>query len=228
MSNLLKLIKIKNYSVKNVKEEATLVLVRHLLEQYINAIKEKNDKTLIKKISKEDEKYILNTVTSMHLYLKEKIISVNLMDSILEVSLKEKKYMHQSMLLEPIAFFYDILTTTYKNNSNLLKKDTNGNLYWIPELLAFSILIDLKEKGYSFNKFEYINKFDFIKVMDIYNKTSIELAKDMFKELNILKSNKKTPIKAIQDISLIMANKLIDSKYINHNKSKRKKRNERK
>ena len=201
MSNLLKLIKHKNYSVKNVKEEATLVLVHYLLEQYLNAIKEKIDKPLIKQPSKEDEEYILNTVRTMHLYLKEKIIYIDLMDSILEISLKEKKYVEQSIILEPIAYFYNILATTYKNNSNLLKKNDNGDIYWIPELLAFSIINDLKDKGYIFNKFRYINELDLIKIMDIYNKISLQITKEISVDSNFIKSNRNTPIRAIQDMS---------------------------
>lgn len=223
MSNLLRLIKYKNYSVKNVKEEA-LVLVHHLLEQYINAVKEKIDKPLISQPSKEDEKYILDTVVKIHSYLKEKIISADLMDSILEISLKEKQYVQQSMILEPIAFFYDILTTSYTNNLNILKKDDNGNIFWIPELLAFSIINDLKEKGYIFNKFKYINEVDLIKIMNIYNKTSIQIVKEKPISVSFLKANKDTPIRAIQDMSLIMVDKLIDSKYIDNNKSKKTKR----
>jgi len=224
LSNLLKLIKYKNYTVRNVKEEAALVLVHHLFEQYINEIENKNNKIFIEKLSAENKKYIFNATKEIFSYLDKKIISADIMDNILGLSIKEKKYIQQAALLEPIAYFYDILTTSYKNNLKLLKKDENGDLYWLPELLAFSIVLDLKEKGYNFIKFKFIQEFDFGKIMNIYNKISINYTREIFPNKNLFIAHKCSPIKAIQDISINMTNALYNSKYIDMNKQKSNKK----
>lgn len=230
LSNLLTLIKFKNYNVANVKEEALLVIVHNLLGQYISAIEKGLDKPLIDNRNFDDEKIILNLASDIYKYLDEKIISSDIMDSIFNKSTKDSKYLSQAKLLEPIGYFYDILTRTYMNNSHLLEENEEGKQFWIPELLAFSLIIDMKEYNYNFKKFEYISKLDLHEIMTKYNEISIKLLKEN-KINSFINTQNKSPIKAIQSISLIMVKKLISSKYktIKSNKtSKGKKKNARK
>lgn len=232
-NNLLELTRIKNCSVKNIKEEAALVAVHNLLGQYINAIEKGIDKPLISNPDQSDEKYILELTKDIHSYLSEEILSAHIIDNIMLSANKNAAWQRKVSLIEPIAYFYDILTRTYLSKTYILKKDKDGNQFWMPELLAFSIICDLKEENYNFNKFEYIQNLELSKVMDIYNNLSIKISRASKNEdESFFKLQKNSPIKAIQEISLFMVNKLIDTKYkvpsVSKNMKKRNKKNGRK
>lgn len=224
MNNLLRLMNIRNYTVLNVKEEALLVVVHSLLSDYIDALDKGIDKPLLEERNEENEIYIKKVCLEIIEYLENEkmIIPAKTMDAILEISIKENKFIDKALLLEPIAFFYDVVTKTYLSNTNMLITNENGKQYWIPELLAFSLILDFKDKGYNFTKFEFIKNFDFTKTMQIYYDISNKM--DKLKGDSIIKKRENNPIRAIQDISLIIINKLVSTKYIDKSKSSKKTR----
>lgn len=215
-NNLVRLAKKKNCTVNNVKEEAVLVIVHNLLEQYINIVEEDDSEKLVKMenlsfSTKEDDEYILNLSKEIHKYLSAAIVPFKAMNAIFDVSLKNNKFIAEAMLLEPIGFFYSVLTTSYIRNTELLKTNNEGKKYWMPECLAFSLLLEMKERGHNFTKFEFIKTQDFSKCRDIYNRISIEFAKNEKK--NLLNGDNDNIVRGIQDIAYNMIEKLLSTKY---------------
>jgi hypothetical protein len=69
---------------------------------------------------------------------------------------KSQKDLIQFKLTEPLSYFYTIGVNTLK--SKIIEQNGTGeNILWIPELIAITLINDLKNEGYYFNKFSFIN-----------------------------------------------------------------------
>ena len=81
---------------------------------------------------------------------------------------------------------------------------------WIPDLICISIIQEMIEKNYYFNKFTFIDNYNFDEIFSIYNRTNILIKKR--DNISFL-SKEKTIIDNMMDVSSEVVDRLINSKY---------------
>lgn len=190
------------------------MMCHNLIFQYLESENnQKNVKVLDSNNNNEDSiKVIQYKMTELYKYLSTVIISIESINSIMNsVVLTNKESVHKAKLIEPLAYFYNFLAKSFTNKiKTLFAKDEK--IHWIPDLIAVYLIIDMKEKGYDFKKFPFINNYDFSLLLNIYNKTNLELKKtNDIKLTTPIKNN--TIIVKMQNLASTMTDKLINTKY---------------
>ena len=103
--------------------------------------------------------------------------------------------------------YYQYLTSLFSN------KITKGS-FWIPELLAFSLIHYFKkEYQKSFINHPLIEDFPTEKLLNIYNKNNIEIKKHISKSEDINSWKVKTNLDEMYDLSEFMIKKYLEFNY---------------
>jgi hypothetical protein len=222
-NNLLKLLFIKKCTIKELKVEVIMVIVFDLLNEFLK--ENKNAKELIK-LTKQDENdlnYIKTVALELVEFIGQLIISSKQMEFILINAQKSKELNQKALLVEPIAYFHSIAVRRYNSSlTQLCKEDKSNKIFWMPELLAFNLINDLKEKGYSYSKFDYVSNYDFERVFKIY----IGFSKRVNQELNLNAIDNKLNRNLISKMNMLSSdiiNSLVNSKYETNRKKNRRK-----
>lgn len=223
-NNLLKLLFIKKCTIKELKVEVIMVIVFDLLNEFIK--EDKNAKELIK-LTKQDEtdlNYIRTVVLELIEFLKKKITTSKEIELILLNANKSQDLYQKALLVEPLAYFHSVALRTYSSSIEQLCRDKKTNkLFWMPELLAFNLINDLKEQNYYYSKFDYIFNYDLENIFSIF----ITFSKRINQELHIKAIDKKLNRNLISKMNLLsgnIINSLVNSKYKTLNRSSKGKR----
>jgi hypothetical protein len=153
-----------------------------------------------------DTKIILSHIRNLKEYLDNNIITPKTMIYIFQNENKSLLLKKISTNIQPMRAYYKFLTSIF---SSKLEKGS----YWIPELLAFSLIYNYKKEfGKSFGSYDFIDNFPVEKILDIYNKNNIAVKKELATKENKSTWEIKTSLDQMYDISESMINK-----YINYN-----------
>ncbi len=184
-------------NLRKLKLDTLLIVVNHLLSDYSKMQLPKGE---------EDTKVILSHIRSLKEYLDNNIITPDTLFYIFQNENKSLLLKKISTNIQPMRAYYKFITSIF---SSKLEKGS----YWIPELLAFSLIYNYKKEfGKSFGSYTFLDNFPVEKILDIYNKNNIAVKKEL-----ALKDNKstweiKTSLDQMYDISESMI-----YKYLNYN-----------
>lgn len=217
---------LNKYSIKDLKTEAVLVAASRLFGLYLESVNEGNvTYTLDEEESKKHEEFIINEVKIIKKYLNENVHSVEMLEAILENANKSIYHKRIAQSIEPIAFFYNFINKQFNSryntyNANMEKKT------WKPEMLAFYLIYDLKEANYSFEKFDFIEHYDFARIFSKY----AELNKKLKIKNNIVGFDKELRLVTTktQAVSNGTITSLIEKKYYSGTKTDGSKKQKRK
>lgn len=201
-------------TLKDLKVEVILIFCLKLIHEYIQGEDDKLDFGYNCYMTKEEQKLIYIKIKELETHLLNQIFTIEEIYRIIDDK-SSKESLIKAILMEPRLYFYDILVKRFISKMNLFSN--NGTKHYIPELLALYLIIDIKEKGYSFKEFRFIKDFDFLSLIEIYNKINIQI-----KRINNIKLNtpliNQTTINKMQHLSLYLIGVLEEVKYINKKK----------
>lgn len=205
----------RGFTIKDLKAEAVLILCYDLFSDFLS---ENIENTIFLLEDKEETDYIKSKVKELHDYLGSGILKTSVeIQAIIDYASanpEDREMLHRARTIQPTYYFYNILVNSFKVRIEHFFEKEENKMY-IPELIAFNIIGEMKEKGYNFKKFPFIENYDFLPIFKIYEDTNRTLKQ----HLNIPRFAKKINLKELtlitkmQRISITMTEKVISTKY---------------
>lgn len=199
--------------LKDIKCEVVLIMCKDLVQKYLKS----NDEGKLVNLREDGKEntltnnIILNEMKRLEELFKDSVLSADNLQIIMSTQHSSSTNKIKARLVEPKAFFYNILSRSFIAKMKELQKNEE-KLSWIPDQLAVFLILDMIEKGYTFKKFSFIQKYDFSTILSIYTKNNIELKKELGVSLFSPKE-KQTIITKMQMLSSHIIEKLVSSKY---------------
>ncbi|AXH16371.1 hypothetical protein CP985_03225 [Malaciobacter mytili LMG 24559] len=199
---LLLLLKQKQYTFSNLKEEVLLTFCLNLLDCYFNADLHNEKKLLPDFIDVGQRQIINNHMSILKEYLEKQVISYQTLENLIK---------NKNRLMEPYGFLYNKLAALFRNHvQNMIKKEEK--FLWIPDMLVIYLISDMKEFNYKFSKFDYIRENSFEDILNIYHKTD-SILKIFENKSNSKDIEDQTVIKRMSNLSLKIIGKYNTIKY---------------
>jgi hypothetical protein len=202
----------KKYTIKDLKCEVILLMCDMLIENYLEAEKQNKIKLILEDFTESDSNIIKNTLEDLQKEIKNNTIPISSIQYLINNYNKSENDLIKAKLLEPISYFYNIGINSLKSKM-LSQNEEKNNLQWIPDLICIHLILDMELENYHFSKFDFLKKFDFEKLITIYQKTNIKLKEKNGISLFSKDKNKITIINKMQNISSTVVKSLINSKY---------------
>ncbi|RXJ81264.1 hypothetical protein [Arcobacter sp. F2176] len=196
-----------SFNLKKVKVDTLLLIVHMLLSDYEKI--EIKDNTIKKNLLIDSQviDFINKSIHELKNYLESNIIVRETLLYILKNKNLSPKFLKLSKNLEPMRVYYQYLTSIFSN------KITKGS-FWIPELLAFSLIHYFKkEQEKSFFNHTLIQNFPTEKFLNIYNQNNIKIKKQLSKEEQVNLWKIKTNLDEMYDLSEYMIEKYLEFNY---------------
>ncbi|MFA9240553.1 MAG: hypothetical protein ACEQSQ_11800 [Candidatus Paceibacteria bacterium] len=203
-------------TLKELKSEVILIFCLNLIREYIQSEDNKIDFGYGCYMTNEEQYFIYTKMKELEKYLLKHVYTIERIHEIMNDN-SSKESIFKAVIMEPRSYFYKILVQRFVAKMNLFSG--NGEKYYIPELLALYLIFDMKEKGYSFKEFNFIEEFDFLSLIEIYNKINIKLRKINNIKINTPLNNQ-TTISKMQHLSIYLTNVLIEAKYVHKQNNK--------
>ena len=196
-----------SFNLKKIKVDTLLLIIHALLCDYEKIdIKDKSKKDILPINSYEIE-FINKSVHELKNYLENNIVISDTLLYIFSNKNQSPVFQKISRNLEPMRVYYQYLTSLF---SNKIQKGS----FWIPELLAFSLIHYFKkEYQKSFFNHTIIENFPTEKLLNIYNKNNIEIKKHISKDEQINSWKVKTNLDEMYDLSEFMIKKYLEFNY---------------
>ncbi|WP_428025177.1 hypothetical protein [Arcobacter sp.] len=196
-----------SFNLKKIKVDTLLLIIHALLCDYEKIdIKDKTKKDTLPINSYEIE-FINKSVHDLKCYLENNIVVSETLLYIFKNKNQSPIFSKISKNLEPMRVYYQYLTSLFST------KITKGT-YFIPELLAFSLIHYFKkEYQKSFIGHSVIENFPTEKLLNIYNKNNIEIKKHISKTEQINSWRVKTNLDEMYDLSEFMVKKYLEYTY---------------
>lgn len=209
-SNLEMYLKSKGYTLKDLKAEATLIFCLNLINEYINGeLTETSNYNSDYNISYEDRVVIFSSMLEIRDYLAKVVLSADKLQEILKCKDTKIDKM-KARLVEPQSYFYNVIARKFHSKLNSLFDDENK--YYIPEQLVIYTIVDMKEKGYGFSRFKFVDDYDFSNILEMFTRVNLLLRKTS--NISIRTPIKEqTIISKMQSLSFYITEELIKSKY---------------
>lgn len=196
-----------SFNLKKLKVDTLLLIIHSLLSDYEKIdIKDESKKDVLPINSYEIE-FINRSVQYLKNYLENNIVVNETFLYIFKNKNQSPLFLKIAKNLEPMRVYYQYLTSLFSN------KITKGS-FWIPELLAFSLIHYFKkEYQKSFINHPLIQNFPTEKLLNIYNKNNIEIKKHISKSEDINSWRVKTNLDEMYDLSEFMIKKYLEFNY---------------
>lgn len=196
-----------SFNLKKLKVDTLLLIIHSLLCDYERIdIKDAAKKDILPINSYEIE-FINRSVHDLKNYLENNIVVNETFLYIFKNKNQSPLFLKIAKNLEPMRVYYQYLTSLFSN------KITKGS-FWIPELLAFSLIHYFKkEYQKSFINHPLIQDFPTEKLLNIYNKNNIEIKKHISKSEDINSWKVKTNLDEMYDLSEFMIKKYLEFNY---------------
>ncbi len=196
-----------SFNLKKLKADTLLLIIHSLLCDYEKIKIEDDSKKDILPISDLEIEFINKSVHDLRNYLENNIVVSETFFYIFKNKNQSPLFLKIAKNLEPMRVYYQYLTSLFSN------KITKGS-FWIPELLAFSLIHYFKkEYQKSFVNHPIIQDFPTEKLLNIYNKNNIEIKKHISKNENINTWKVKTNLDEMYDLSEFMIKKYLEFNY---------------
>lgn len=197
----------RNFTLKDLKCEVILMLIDMLIDNYLHSEDTQSTEQLID-FTPSQKGLIYQTLKDLQEDIQYNVVVIDKLQNIIDNCNVSQQTLTKARLVDSLSFYYNTAAATLKHS--LEKRTGEEKPKWIPELIALSLTFDMKEKGYPFTKFSFLEKYDLEGLMEIYIKTNSILKK---MEGITISSKERTIINVMQDVSLEVVNKIIDTKY---------------
>ncbi|MFK2823586.1 hypothetical protein ACOJTA_05245 [Malaciobacter sp. WC5094] len=188
----------ESINLQKLKLDTLLIIVHHLLSDY---------KKMQLPKSENDMKFIHENVKNLKIYLDNNIVTSETLSYVFKNQNKSSTLKKISINLEPMRAYYKFLTSIF---SSQLKKGS----YWIPELLAFSLIYNYKKEfEKSFCSYTFIDSFPIEKILNIYNENNIAVKKNISQKEEIPTWKVKTSLDEMYDLSEYMIKKYLSYSF---------------
>lgn len=164
-----------NQTMRDIKAEIILTFVLELFRDYEkqNSASTNSNMTPFTTIACDEDNVIQKSVSELIEYISQNVFERDYLVGIFSKALSSESNMRLAKQIEPLGVYYDVLSKAF--SKELQKGDK-----WIPELLGFTMINYYKiEDEKSFAKHDFIQRYDFTKLLSIYNKTSLRLKKEV-------------------------------------------------
>jgi hypothetical protein len=163
----------KGYTLLDLKCEVSLMFCGVLFDLYLLSEKEGKSQTLIEN-SNSEEGYIFKTIEELNKKIKSAIVDINTIEKIFQKQkVGDSSSINLAKIHQPYKKLYNQMITAYlSKKEDYLNEDSSGKKYWMPELLALNIIANMKEKGYNYDKFPFVDDSIFFDLEDRYIKTN--------------------------------------------------------
>tara|TARA_B100001063_G_scaffold6947_1_gene5222 strand:+ start:2892 stop:3572 length:681 start_codon:yes stop_codon:yes gene_type:complete len=199
----------KNYTLKDLKCEVILIICDMLIDNYINAEDKGKNEKLVEELTVTEKKLVYTNMKNLQEDIQKNILTIDKIQYIINNQQKDNQGLMKAKLLDSTYYFYNLCATKLKSSIISRTKDED-NLKWIPDLIVISLIQDMVENGYSFNKFEFIQNYDLNRLFNVYMKTNTLLKQ---KDNISLFLKEKTIISIMENVSYEIVEELINSKY---------------
>ncbi len=199
----------RSYTLKDLKCEVILMVCDMLIENYILSDDNETSEVLIDSFNQEEQSIINETMKDLQKDIHESILTIDRIQIIIDSYHKDKNSLYKAKLVAGVQYFYN-LCVNHMQHLVIVNSVDENKIKWIPDLLCIYLIQDMKEKGYSFDKFTFLNKYDFENLFVIYQKTNIVLKK---KDQISMIAKEKTIIDIMASVSYDVIEKLVNSKY---------------
>lgn len=153
--------------LREQKTEALLVFIRTTLEQHFQ-IMDADEKEYPEFSSKEDTEYIYAELNKLLDNLKDCVVNVSYIKSIIENSGKSKIFHMVALKEKPMMVYYDSLAKSIEKNL------INGSS-WIPEVMVVCLLSQwIIEEEKSSYLYPFLNNFNYLDLIDRFDKAKLE------------------------------------------------------
>lgn len=145
MNNLQLLLSTKSYTLKELYAEVVLIMCHSLLANYLydeEKNKELNENDII---TPEENKLINDLMKEVFSYLNKEILTYSEIQVILQNAKELRTNEVKARLVEPYAYFYNVLANSFIARLNYVNEKEEKKKY-IPDLLVVSLIFTLKEK----------------------------------------------------------------------------------
>lgn len=199
----------KRYTLKDLKCEVILMICDMLIDNYIKAEDDGKSEKLVEDLTTTEKKLIYTNMKNLQEDIQKNILTIDRIEFIINSQEKDINSLNEAKLIGSCQYFYNVCALKLKS-AIFSKTHNEDDVKWIPDLIAILLIQDMKEKGYSFNKFKFIEEYDFDRLFNLYMKTNILLKQ---KNKISLFSKEKTIINIMESVSYEIVEKLINSKY---------------
>lgn len=162
--------RVKPVLLRDIKTEALLVFCRTTLEDYFNQI----DKLgyFFQLGNKEDNEFTTSELKKLLNNLQDTVINFSYLRSLIQNSSKNYSSIAIIKREEPLIFYYDSLVKE-------IEKSLENGSFWIPELVVICLLSEwIIEEEKSTFFYPYLKEFDYISLLNCYDKAKIDLDKE--------------------------------------------------
>lgn len=162
--------RIKPLFLRDVKTEALLVFVRTTLEDYFNQIKKSG--YYFQLGNENDNELVSSQLKKLLINLQDTIINSSYLRSLIETASKNPSLKVIAKKEEPLMVYYDSLVKE-------IEKSLENGSFWIPELVVICLLSEwIIEEEKSTFFYPYLKEFDYISLLNCYDKAKIDLDKE--------------------------------------------------
>ena len=197
----------KGHTLIDLKCEVILMICDMLIDNFIKSEEKGDNELLLENIAFSDRGLVLSTLKDLQKDIQENILTIDKVQNIINNQIKNPNNLTQSKLLICLYYFYNLCADALKYS--ILKRNNEDKIKWIPDLICISIIQEMIEKNYYFNKFTFIDNYNFDEIFSIYNRTNILIKKR--DNISFL-SKEKTIIGTKMAVSSEVVDRLINSK----------------
>lgn len=199
----------RSFTLKDLKCEVILMVCDMLIDNYELANNEETNEVLIEGFTLREQSIISETMKNLQKDIQKNILTVDKIQIIINSQNKDIKQLNEARLVDSAQYFYN-LCVNHMQYLVISNSFDENKIKWIPDLLCIYLIQDMKEKNYYFNKFTFLDKYDFDNLFHIYQKINIILKKN--NQISMI-SKSKTIIDIMANISYDVVEKLLNSKY---------------
>ena len=199
----------RSFTLKDLKCEVILMVCDMLIDNYKLADDKEISEVLIEGFTQTEQGIISETMKDLQKDIQENILTIEKIQVIINSQNKDINQLNHARLVDCVQYFYN-LCVNHMQNLVISNSVDENKIKWIPDLLCIYLIQDMKENNYYFNKFTFLDKYDFGNLFLIYQKTNIILKK---KNKISMISQGKTIIDIMANISYDVVEKLVNSKY---------------
>ncbi len=199
----------RNLTLKDLKCEIILMLCDMLIENYLYVEDNIPNQDLTSEFTTDERNITYTTMKDLKKDIQENILTIDKVQNIMILQNENENTLNKARLTDSTYYFYNICINylEFLITSNSVDKN---NKMWIPDLICIYLIQDMKENGYTFNKFTFLDKYNFDNLFRIYERINMNFKK--IENLSMF-SKEKTRIDIMSNISYEIVTKLINTKY---------------
>lgn len=199
----------KDYTLKDLKCEIILLVCDMLIDNYLIEENDCNREISMDYFTNSERNLIYQTMKDLQNDIHQNILTIDKIQEIINSHYKNKNSLNHARLVDSVQYFYNSCVNNIQ--SLLILNSINKNeIKWIPDLLCIYLIQDMKERDYFFDKFLFLDSYNFDNLFLIYQKTNSILKNSTTISIS---TERKTIINCMENISYKVVERLLNIKY---------------